>query len=66
MICQLPRDIGGRCRGDTTKVRQFFFEQRTKRCKIFNYGGCGGNANRFESKAQCKKACLQRENMSKF
>ena len=27
------------------------------KCKAFVYGGCQGNANNFESKRACKRAC---------
>lgn len=27
------------------------------RCEHFNYGGCGGNGNRFTSLQRCKRRC---------
>jgi hypothetical protein len=35
----------------------WFHNAVTKRCEEFIYGGCGGNANRFESRAACERAC---------
>ena len=26
-------------------------------CKAFNYAGCGGNQNKFDSKRKCQKFC---------
>ena len=28
-------------------------------CKQFDYSGCHGNANRFDSKAECEKGCVR-------
>ena len=30
------------------------------RCKAFNYAGCGGNRNKFNSKHECKKFCRRK------
>lgn len=27
------------------------------KCKEFNYGGCGGNENRFTKKEDCEQTC---------
>jgi hypothetical protein len=35
----------------------WFHNAVTKRCEEFIYGGCGGTANRFESRAACERAC---------
>jgi len=35
----------------------FFFDSKTGQCSGFTYGGCEGNANRFESKEQCQRQC---------
>ena len=29
-------------------------------CKAFNYAGCGGNQNKFDSKRKCLKFCRPR------
>ncbi|XP_077520938.1 boophilin-H2-like isoform X1 [Amblyomma americanum] len=35
----------------------WWFNARTGKCELFNYGGCGGNENRYESKRQCEMTC---------
>ncbi|TMS35912.1 hypothetical protein L596_003202 [Steinernema carpocapsae] len=35
----------------------FFFDAETKACHEFTYSGCGGNDNRFDSKADCHAFC---------
>ena len=35
----------------------WFHNAVTKRCEEFIYGGCGGTANRFASRAACEAAC---------
>ncbi|KAM3595285.1 uncharacterized protein V6R79_021080 [Siganus canaliculatus] len=44
----------GTCRDSFTK---WYYEPFQKDCKRFNYGGCGGNENRFDSQAACLKFC---------
>ena len=51
--CELPKDAG--ICGATN--RRFYFDSASGQCKEFNYGGCGGNGNNFESEYECKMAC---------
>jgi len=53
-VCMLPRDSGP-CRGSFTK---YFYDYRTRRCRIFTYGGCEGNANNFDTADQCRQMCI--------
>ncbi|XP_054894045.1 kunitz-type protease inhibitor 1a [Poeciliopsis prolifica] len=44
----------GTCRESYTK---WYYDPRTQSCSLFNYGGCEGNENRFESEEQCLAEC---------
>ncbi len=52
-ICELPLETGP-CRA---LFMAFGFNTDSGECEQFVYGGCGGNANRFETKAACEQAC---------
>ncbi|VDD83103.1 unnamed protein product [Mesocestoides corti] len=52
-ICELPI-VQGRGRA---LMPMWAYDAANKRCILFHYGGSGGNANRFDTKAACKKAC---------
>ena len=43
--CESERD-GGDCRAAFTR---FYFDKTEKKCKIFIYGGCGGNNNNYKT-----------------
>ncbi|XP_029386594.1 tissue factor pathway inhibitor a isoform X2 [Echeneis naucrates] len=51
--CHLP-EAPGPCRGLVTR---YFFDNRSKQCKQFFYGGCFGNANNFRSLSECQAKC---------
>lgn len=52
-FCFLDRD-----HGPCSFVRRvWYFDHRTRRCSRFAYGGCRGNANRFESRRACLRTC---------
>ncbi|OQR74224.1 hypothetical protein BIW11_09215 [Tropilaelaps mercedesae] len=52
-VCELPKD-SGLCMGAFMK---WWFNPITAECEEFTYGGCGGNANNFETKAACDMRC---------
>ncbi|XP_057655862.1 inter-alpha-trypsin inhibitor heavy chain H4-like isoform X1 [Diorhabda carinulata] len=52
--CSLPQD-GGSCNNITFK---WYYSTEKHGCKLFKYGGCGGNDNRFSSKENCQKTCV--------
>uniref|UniRef100_T1JGC4 Papilin n=1 Tax=Strigamia maritima TaxID=126957 RepID=T1JGC4_STRMM len=51
--CLLPKEVGP-CSGQYTR---WFYNIVESQCKPFNYGGCQGNTNRFESLQQCQVSC---------
>lgn len=53
-ICYLPHETG-RCRA---YIEKWGFDASSRRCVKFTYGGCGGNANNFDTKEACEQRCL--------
>lgn len=51
--CEQPK-VEGRCRGF---FKSWYYDQEKGKCRTFVYGGCGGNDNRYVTKAECKGAC---------
>ncbi|XP_023242629.1 kappaPI-actitoxin-Avd3d-like [Centruroides sculpturatus] len=35
----------------------YFYNANSSRCEEFNYGGCGGNCNRFPNLIECCETC---------
>ncbi|KAF7386509.1 hypothetical protein HZH68_013641 [Vespula germanica] len=52
-ICLAPVDAGP-CNNDITA---YYYDSRTNMCQAFIYGGCEGNANRFQTEEQCERLC---------
>ncbi|KRZ68846.1 Papilin, partial [Trichinella papuae] len=44
----------GRC---SNYVERWYYDRGTKKCRSFQYGGCGGNRNHFYSKENCIFHC---------
>ena len=55
--CQLAPNAGP-C---DQRLQRYYFNGPLNSCFTFTYGGCGGNANRFESVAECRARCLPGE-----
>ncbi|XP_037097490.1 kunitz-type protease inhibitor 1a [Syngnathus acus] len=51
--CTEPPETGS-CRDTLTK---WYYNPLKQDCSRFNYGGCQGNENRFDSKEACLKVC---------
>ncbi|KAI3367842.1 hypothetical protein L3Q82_026664 [Scortum barcoo] len=51
--CTEPPLTGG-CRDSHTK---WYYNPLQRTCLRFNYGGCQGNENRFDSKETCERVC---------
>ncbi|KRY54793.1 Papilin, partial [Trichinella britovi] len=54
-VCDLERDAGP-C---LDPISQWYFDRVSSACKLFTYGGCRGNANRFNTKSECEARCVQ-------
>ncbi len=52
-VCEMPIKRGP-CEA---KLARFAYDARNEECVEFDYGGCGGNRNRFLSKAACEGTC---------
>ncbi|BFZ20765.1 hypothetical protein BsWGS_23804 [Bradybaena similaris] len=52
-VCSLP-PVAGPCRA---LFRKYFHNPATSQCQEFVYGGCSGNANRFDTIQECQTAC---------
>ena len=51
--CMQPKAVGS-C---SASIPSYFFNAQTGKCTPFNYGGCGGNDNRFKSYHECDFKC---------
>ncbi|GAB1600598.1 uncharacterized protein LOC115209515 [Argonauta hians] len=54
--CRLPPKHG-RC---GLRLQRWYFNLHSGECSWFHYSGCGGNRNRFMSKASCENFCRSR------
>ncbi|OWF39342.1 Protease inhibitor LmKTT-1b [Mizuhopecten yessoensis] len=54
--CKLPVDRGHHCNRHSARER-IYYDRAARKCKPFNYRGCGGNKNRFKSHHDCRKEC---------
>ena len=57
-VCDWPKDAGP-CSGTFSK---FYFDGTS--CESFDYGGCEGNANNFDSKQDCQQTCMSSTEVS--
>jgi hypothetical protein len=52
--CKIDKQIGP-CNGPFQT--KYYYDQVTKQCKSFQWGGCQPNANNFPSLAACQRQC---------
>ena len=52
--CKLPLESGS-CKAKNTV---WGYDPKNNVCVNFNYGGCGGNGNRFATRKDCYKDCV--------
>uniref|UniRef100_A0A8C0R0K8 BPTI/Kunitz inhibitor domain-containing protein n=1 Tax=Canis lupus dingo TaxID=286419 RepID=A0A8C0R0K8_CANLU len=55
-ICTLPMNVG-LC---LALIPRWWYNKEYKRCYRFNYGGCSGNNNNFQSEAVCRAICIRK------
>lgn len=53
-VCNQDSDIGP-CVG---RFKKWTYDRATRRCKVFTFGGCEGNGNRFSSIEECESVCV--------
>ncbi|XP_072096210.1 protein AMBP [Mobula birostris] len=51
--CQLEPDVGP-CFGF---FHRLFYNQTSMACELFQYGGCAGNKNNFQTERECLQTC---------
>jgi len=54
-VCNLAKDVG-RCTGH---FNRYYYDRDLGTCELFQYSGCGGNQNRFDSREACSDVCLR-------
>uniref|UniRef100_A0A4W5Q493 Tissue factor pathway inhibitor-like n=2 Tax=Hucho hucho TaxID=62062 RepID=A0A4W5Q493_9TELE len=55
-VCALPLDHGS-C---FAMLLMYYYNAKEGTCRIFHYGGCQGNGNRFETREHCQQTCIAR------
>lgn len=53
-FCLLP-SVTGFCKA---YYEQWYYDYEAGECRIFVWGGCGGNENRFLTQTDCEAACM--------
>jgi hypothetical protein len=59
--CDDGRDAGVSCNAIFDGVvlnMQYYWNAQRQECLAFMYKGCGGNGNRYSTKADCEQKCL--------
>lgn len=52
--CSEEPKVVGNCRA---AIPRWSFIEKSGKCELFSYGGCGGTKNNFETEEECKKTC---------
>ncbi|XP_026995195.1 boophilin-H2 [Tachysurus fulvidraco] len=52
-VCNLKMEPGS-C---FARQAMYYYDSQEKACRMFLYGGCQGNGNRFDTKEDCEKMC---------
>lgn len=51
-------NAGVACAVSQAAQTKYYFDVTTGTCRTFQYSGCGGNDNRFDTQRQCESFCL--------
>lgn len=51
--CNLSPDRG-QCYG---QFYNYYYDSKERKCQMFTYNGCGGNANNFQTREECEMSC---------
>lgn len=41
-------------------IPRYYYDKNSNKCKLFDFGGCDGNANNFESLKECELKCKKK------
>jgi hypothetical protein len=52
--CTMPAAFGD-C---GAAIPRWYYDRLSGQCELFNWGGCGGNANNFLTEEDCQAECL--------
>ncbi|CAJ0583719.1 unnamed protein product, partial [Mesorhabditis spiculigera] len=58
LTCNEVVSAGTPCFGKQMTIQRFYFNPSTRKCQPFQYYGCNGNGNNFNSMDQCADFCL--------
>uniref|UniRef100_A0A1I7XKR0 BPTI/Kunitz inhibitor domain-containing protein n=1 Tax=Heterorhabditis bacteriophora TaxID=37862 RepID=A0A1I7XKR0_HETBA len=53
--CSSKKEVGFFCEQPSSKM--FYYDSRYKVCQPFQYRGCGGNDNQFNTAQECREQC---------
>ena len=56
-ICLLAVEVTTRCAKSTDHYSSYYFDGQIGQCVPYATGGCGANANKFDSLESCRKTC---------
>ncbi|CAO1409494.1 unnamed protein product [Diamesa tonsa] len=56
-FCDLPSSAGALC-AKAAPTTRFYYNVKTGACEEFEYHGCGGNKNNFETPWDCDTVCI--------
>ncbi|WKY15676.1 hypothetical protein Q1695_000847 [Nippostrongylus brasiliensis] len=58
LSCNEVVSAGTPCFGRSVTIQRFYFNPSTRKCHPFQYYGCNGNGNNFQSMQSCQDHCL--------